>query len=141
MQLKQIFLFTLASLILPLQSGAYNDGEYKYISPKALHNRIQSGDSSIIILDICPVEQFANGHIPGAIETNAYPAQRPEEIARLEAALPKLVGEKDIVVICPGGGSGAKRTIEVYKSKGIDHERLMILENGMNKWPYVTESR
>jgi len=95
----------------------------------------------MIILDICPVEQFAKWHIPGAIGINAYPAQRPEEIARLEAALPKLVGDKDIIVICPGGDGGAKRTIDLYKSKGIDPKRLLILEYGMNEWPYETEPK
>jgi rhodanese-related sulfurtransferase len=37
----------------------------------------------MILLDICPVEQFAKGHIPGSIETNAYPVDTDEQRARL----------------------------------------------------------
>ncbi|WP_053062295.1 MULTISPECIES: rhodanese-like domain-containing protein [unclassified Desulfovibrio] len=141
MLIKEVLSFVLVSLILVTQVNASIGEEYKYISPETLQGRIKAGDSSMIILDICPVEQFAKGHIPGAIETNASPAQRPEETARLEAALPKLVGDKDIIIICPGGGGGAKRTVDLYKSKGIDSKRLLILENGMNKWPYETEPK
>lgn len=139
MLIKNVFSFALGVLILISQASTSIADEYKYISPEALQGRIKAGDSSMIILDICPVEQFTKGHIPGAIGINAYPAQSPEEIARLEAALPKLVGEKDIIVICPGGDGGAKRTIDIYKSKGIDPKRLLILEYGMNEWPYEIE--
>jgi rhodanese-related sulfurtransferase len=141
MSMKQVVSLVLVSLVFISQARASINEEYKFISPEVLYSRIKAGDSSIIILDICPVEQFAKGHIPGAIETNASPAQTPEEKARLEAAMPKLVGDKDIVVICPGGGGGAKRTVDLYKSKGIDAKRLLILENGMNKWPYEKEAK
>lgn len=141
MLMRKILYFTFVVLVVASQVSASVEEEYKYISPEALQTRIKASDTSMIILDICPAEQFAKGHIPGAIETNASPVQRPEETARLEAALPKLVGNKDIIVICPGGGGGAKRTVDLYKSRGIDPKRLLILENGMNKWPYETQHK
>jgi rhodanese-related sulfurtransferase len=139
--MNKFFYFAFMILVLVSQANASVGDVYTYISPEALQTRIKAGDASMIILDICPVEQFAKGHIPGAIETNASPVQRPEETARLEAALPKLVGDKDIIVICPGGGGGAKRTVDLFKSRGITSKRLLILENGMNKWPYETEPK
>lgn len=96
----------------------------------------------MIIINICPVEQFAKGHIKGSLETNAYPVKTKEEKARLAEYLPKIkASTDDVVIVCPRGGGGAKRTFDFYKSSGIEEKRLLILEKGMNKWPYETEKK
>jgi len=41
----------------------------------------------------------------------------------------------------PGGGGGAKRTVDCYKSKGVAEDRLLILEKGMDAWPYEKEAK
>jgi len=133
-----VVIATILGALVFTQAYAYVSEGYKFITPEELNSRIKAGDSSFIVLDVCPPEQFSKGHIPGAIETNASPVKTTEETARLEIAIPKLVGDKDIVVVCPGGSGGAKRTIDYYTSKGIDAKRLMVLEKGMNKWPYET---
>jgi rhodanese-related sulfurtransferase len=130
-----IFLLTAAG------SWAASADGYNYISPTDLQKRLQA-KSPMILLDICPVEQFAKGHIPGAIETNAYPVDTDEQRERLAKVLPQIQASKDdVIILCPRGGGGAKKTFDFYKSKGIDEKRLLILEKGMDAWPYETEKK
>jgi rhodanese-related sulfurtransferase len=120
--------------------AASSDG-YHYISAADLQKRLQA-KSPMILLDICPVEQFAKGHIPGAIETNAYPVDTDEQRERLAKVLPKIqASPDDVIILCPRGGGGAKKTFDFYKSKGIDPKRMLILEKGMDAWPYETEKK
>jgi rhodanese-related sulfurtransferase len=120
--------------------AASSDG-YNYISAADLQKRLQA-KSPMILLDICPVEQFAKGHIPGAIETNAYPVDTDEQRERLAKVLPKIqASPDDVIILCPRGGGGAKKTFDFYKSKGVDPKRLIILEKGMDAWPFETEKK
>ena len=114
---------------------------YKYITADELNTRLGAG-SPMILIDICPVDQFAKGHIKGAVETNAYPVKTEEEKARLAERLPMLKASADeIIILCPRGGGGAKNTYDFYKANGIDDNRLLILEKGMDKWPFATEAK
>lgn len=137
---KFIFVFTISLLAA---TGAWADflGGYNYISAPDLQKRLES-KSPMILVDICVVEQFAKGHIPGAIETNAYPVETDEQRQGLAKALPQIqASTDDVIILCPRGGGGAKKTFDYYKSQGIDEKRLLILEKGMDKWPYETEGK
>jgi rhodanese-related sulfurtransferase len=126
--------------VVGLGWAASPDG-YNYIAADALQKRITAG-SPMILIDICPVDQFAAGHIKGSIETNAYPVKTDAEKTRLTKYLPKIkAASEDVIIVCPGGGSGAKNTFDFYKANGIEEKRLLILEKGMNKWPYETEKK
>lgn len=139
---KTIAIFSILLLTGAVGPGwAHASGGYKYITAKDLNARIGAG-SPMIIVDICPAEQFAKGHVKGSIETNAYPVKTDAERARLAVLLPKIQSTSaDVVIVCPRGGGGAKRTVDYYKSKGVDENRLLILEKGMNGWPYETEKK
>jgi rhodanese-related sulfurtransferase len=129
-------------LLLVAGSGwaASSDG-YNYIAPDALQKRITEG-SPMILIDICSVDQFAAGHIKGSIETNAYPVKTDAEKARLAKYLPQIkTASEDVIIVCPRGGGGAKNTFDFYKSNGVEEKRLLILEKGMEKWPYETERK
>jgi rhodanese-related sulfurtransferase len=120
--------------------GAASSGGYYFISADDLQKRVKSGDSMILI-DICPVEQFSKGHIKGSIETNAYPVEQESERESLAKYLPKIKSSSDdVIIVCPAGG-GAKRTFDFYKSNGVEEKRLLILEKGMKAWPYETEKK
>lgn len=109
---------------------------YNYISPGELKQRLQSPDKPLV-LDIQVEDEFARHHLPGAVATYAYPAKSSAEQAKLVPALEKIKAAKgDVVVVCPGGGSGAKNTIDFLKSQGVPESRLRILEKGQNGWPY-----
>jgi rhodanese-related sulfurtransferase len=139
--LKKLFPALLIVLLTVASAGAFwFSGGYNYISAEEVQSRLENGPS-MILLDICAVEQFSKGHIPGSIETNAYPVQSDADRERLAKVLPKIQDSSDqVVIVCPGGGSGAKRTVDYYKAQGVDEERLLILEKGMNNWPYETVS-
>ncbi len=133
---------SLSIIILVCGSGGAASAEdYNFISAESLNNRINT-ESSMIIVDICPVEQFAKGHIKGSIETNAYPVKTKAEKARLAEHLPKIkASADDVVIVCPRGGGGAKRTFDFYRDNGVEKDRLLILEKGMGGWPYETEAK
>ena len=115
--------------------------DYHFISPEALRTRLQES-SPMIVIDICEAEQFAKGHIKGAIETNAYPVKTDAEKSRLAEHLTEIKSSgDDVIIVCPRGGGGAKRTYDFYKENGVVEQRLLILEKGQNGWPYETEKK
>ncbi|CCH47963.1 rhodanese-like domain-containing protein [Pseudodesulfovibrio piezophilus] len=136
--MKKLTLAALFLMLLPVLAWAH---DYNFISQEAMKAKLDKNEA-VNIVDICPIDQFAKGHLPGSVETNAYPVKTEEDRNKLQAILPDLSSSTDgIVIICPAGRGGAKRTYEYYKSQGIDESRLFILENGMNGWPYQTESK
>lgn len=108
---------------------------YQYYTAEETKAAIEN-QADMILLDIQVEEEWNAHHIAGAIPTYAYPVKTPEEEAKLAAILPQLEGDQPIIVICPGGGGGATRTIDYLTSQGVAPERFFILENGQSKWPY-----
>jgi rhodanese-related sulfurtransferase len=143
MYMKKVFAILLTAFIAVIfnAAGAVSSEGYNYITAKDLNDRLGAG-SPMIIIDICPVEQFAKGHIKGSIETNAFPVKTDAEKARLTELIPTIKASgDDVVIVCPRGGGGAKNTFDLYKAQGIDVNRMLILEQGMDKWPYETEKK
>jgi len=108
-----------------------------YITPAKLKKMLDA-KQEVIMVDIQPVADFAKQHLPGSIETNAFPAKSDEEKARLDKALPVINGSKaQVIVLCPRGKSGAKNSYDYLQSKGVVENRLQILEGGIADWPYT----
>lgn len=136
--MKKLSIAALLVLALPIIAMASN---FNYISQDDMRARLQANDDMHIV-DICPVPLFAEKHLPGSVETNAYPVKSDEERAKLTPLLGDLTADSnDIVIVCPGGKGGAQRTYEYFVENGIDEGRLLILEHGMKGWPYETESK
>lgn len=107
-----------------------------YITPANL-KKILDAKQEVIMVDIQPAADFAKQHLPGSIETNAFPAKSDEEKGRLDKALPAINGSKaPVIVLCPRGKSGAKNSYDYLQSKGVVENRLQILEGGIADWPY-----
>jgi rhodanese-related sulfurtransferase len=141
MKKKLIYVFVGIIFFAGVAWASSVGGGYNYITAEALEKRIKQGPP-IILIDICPVDRFAKGHIPGSIETNAYPSKTDEEKARLDKVMSKITASSDdVVIVCPSGAGGAKNTVDYYKSKGVAEKRLLILEKGMGGWPYEKESK
>ncbi|PLX40985.1 MAG: hypothetical protein C0609_11415 [Deltaproteobacteria bacterium] len=116
-------------------------GDYNYIEPADVSSRVEMGEEQVLV-DICEPAQFAEGHVPGSIETNAYPVKSAEERARLDKALAEIEkSEADVVVVCPRGKGGAKRAYDYLKERGVEESRLKILIGGMDGYPYRKESK
>lgn len=130
---KRGLLFLLLSLVLCRLAVA---GDYHFVKADDFKSWLQAG-KKVAIIDIQPAADFEKHHFRGSIETNAFPVKTDESRQRLEATLPQLTATTEaIVIICPRGGGGAKATYDYLKSKGIDEQRLVILEGGMQGWPY-----
>lgn len=137
MTAKHILLVALAALVgaalgnvAPARAG---DG-YRYMSGAELERRLKAHEP-VEVLDIQVEPEFAQHHIVGATPTHAYPVKSAEDKAKLDAALTDLRASADpVVIVCPRGAGGAKRTYDYLKAKGIAEERLFILEKGQGGW-------
>jgi rhodanese-related sulfurtransferase len=90
-----------------------------------------------LLIDIQVEPEFAAHHLPGAVPTLAYPAKTAAERAKLVPIVETIkASQGDVVIMCPGGGTGAKNTVDFLRSQGIPESRLKILEKGRNGWPF-----
>lgn len=71
--------------------------------PDEVKTMIENGDEKVIV-DIQPEEYYAQGHLPTAISTYAYPADTDELKAKLDTALEKIDEKEGPVIIVGLGG-------------------------------------
>jgi rhodanese-related sulfurtransferase len=111
-------------LLLALPLAAVFASDLAQIEPAALLERIEKKDATMIVLDVRTPEEYAAGHVPGAI--NIPHTHLPARIAEIAAA-----AEKDVVLYCVSGrraGSAAER----LQANGFT--RLLHLQGDMPKW-------
>ncbi len=94
------------------------------IDQAALNKRIADEDATLLILDARTPEEFAAGHVPGAI--NIPYTYLPASISSLPDA-----ANKDIVVYCETGVR-AERAASRLKENGFT--RLLHLDGDMKAW-------
>jgi len=94
------------------------------IGPKALNDRIAWADRSLVVLDVRTPEEFAAGHVPGAI--NIPHTELAARVAELEGSR-----DSDIVVYCRTGKRAAE-ALGVLEKSGF--KRLMHLEGDYTRW-------
>ena len=129
-------LFMLMGMAVALVSVSAWASNYNYISAADVKQKVEKQEN-VLLLDIQVKEEFDQHHISGALETYAYPVKSETDKGKLEAVLAQAkVSTEPIVIICPRGGGGAKRTYDYLKGQGVAEARLMILEGGQAKWPY-----
>lgn len=136
------FILLLAILFIPstLLGG---DSQYNYISAADLEARL-TADLPTNLVDIQVEEEFSKHHIKGATPTYAYPVKSDADRVKIDAIVEQLKTNTDpVVIVCPRGAGGAKRTYDHLLQQGIAAERLLILEKGQEGWACapLTESR
>jgi len=94
------------------------------IAPKALGARIAWADQSLVVLDVRTPEEFAAGHLPGAI--NIPHTELASRVAELEGSR-----DNDIVVYCRSGARAAT-ALGVLEKSGF--KRLFHLEGDYTRW-------
>lgn len=94
------------------------------IDQTSLLKRIEKNDSSMVILDVRTPEEFAKGHVPGAI--NIPYTHLPARISEVADA-----ADKDIVVYCTVG-IRAEKGAERLRENGFT--RLLHLDGDMKVW-------
>lgn len=94
------------------------------IEPEALNDRIAWADRSLVVLDVRTPAEFADGHIPGAI--NIPHDELAARIAELANAR-----DSDIVVYCRTGRRAAE-ALGVLEKQGF--ERIYHLAGDYSRW-------
>jgi rhodanese-related sulfurtransferase len=112
-------LFIAALFAAPLIAG-----EIAWIDQDTLLARLAEKDAGLVVLDVRTPEEFAAGHVPGALNV-AHD--------QVEARLPELADykSKDVVVYCRSGRR-SNLALEVLKANGF--ERLWHLEGDILAW-------
>ena len=127
-------IFTLLALVA--LAPAAIAAQYNYISPDELKERIHANED-LLIIDIQVEEEFKQHHIPGSLATHAYPVKSSSERDRLNPVLELQRNDsRPVVIVCPRGAGGAKRTYDYLAANGISEDRLWILEKGMSGWKF-----
>ena len=131
--MKKLGLLVVAVILLSTSAWS---SEYRYISAADLKEDISNKESKLIV-DIQVEDEFAAHHIEGAVATYAYPVKTDGEKGKLSMAVEKAKEVNDpVVIVCPRGAGGAKRTYDYLKEAGVAESRLFILEGGQAEWPY-----
>jgi rhodanese-related sulfurtransferase len=126
----------IAALLSMLVATAAAAAQYNYMAPEELKQRINSNDN-ILIVDIQVEEEFRQHHIPGSLATYAYPVKSSEQLTRLDPIFNLQQNDSTpVVIVCPRGAGGAKRTYDYLTANGILEDRLWILEKGMSGWKF-----
>lgn len=126
----------LAALLVCVSVMAALAGSYNYVGQEQFKEWLESG-KEMTIVDIQVPTEFSQHHFKSALETGAYPVKSTADKQKLDTVLPQLATTgKDVVVVCPRGGGGAKNTSDYLKEKGIAEKRIFILKEGMQGWPY-----
>jgi rhodanese-related sulfurtransferase len=94
------------------------------IDVRALLERIERRDADLLVLDVRTAEEYAVGHVPGAV--NIHYAQLPARISELPWA-----ASRDIVLYC-AVGVRAERAATRLREHG--YLRLLHLDGDMRGW-------
>jgi phage shock protein E len=94
------------------------------IKADALLERARKADDSFVIIDVRTPAEFAQGHVPGAI--NIPVDQVANRVGELASAK-----NKDVVLYCRSG-KRAGQAAEVLKSNGFN--KLLHMEGDMPTW-------
>jgi rhodanese-related sulfurtransferase/DNA-binding transcriptional ArsR family regulator len=96
-------------------------GTLEGVQGEDLLRRVKSGE--VTVLDVRPVEEYAAGHIPGALSV---------PVAELEAQLRHLPRDRDVVAYCRGPYCVmAAEAVELLRSRGFTAHRM---EQGVPDW-------
>ena len=137
---KSLFMGLLLILVAGLVIGCNDNGDedaYNYITTEELVQRLDNGDienGEMIMVSSQNEEEYETGYMEDAIQTYARPLETDEDYAKLDDALGTIeAGDMDVILVCPRGGSGATKPFDYFAEKGIDTDRLLILEGGQEQ--------
>lgn len=109
--------------LLVLATVACAEGERGVIQPAELEETLSAADAPLL-LDVRTPEEFASGHIEGALLM---------PVAELPDGLDQLGDYKSrgVVVYCESGGR-ANKALDVLQEAGF--KKLAILDGSMSRW-------
>jgi rhodanese-related sulfurtransferase len=119
--------------------NAYNspldDSGFQSVSPDTFREWYMEGN--VLVVDVQTYSGYAKMHFPGSIPTYAYPLITSSRKERAESLFPALRNsKKPVVLVCPGGVTGAPDNRIHLISRGIPEQKLYILEGGARGYPW-----
>ena len=100
------------------------------IMPEDLHERLEDGDAPQII-DIRSSSQYAEGHLPGALNIPMH---------KLPSRIKEVEWENDVVVACPIGQSSVQAARLINSFEEIeDSGDVRSMAGGYDAWEYELE--
>jgi phage shock protein E len=112
----------LAPLLAAFVATAAVAAEVATVTPDALLERQRKGDAALLVLDVRTPEEYASGHVPGAV--NIPYDQLPARIAEVPR-------DRDVVLYCRSGRRAALAA-EVLAGQG--YGGLGHLEGDIQEW-------
>ena len=116
----RMLLAAVAALFLVPASAA----DATRIGPEALLEKMTSGTDQLVVLDVRTAREFAEGHVPGAVNIS-----HDELESRLGELQPELGSE--VVVYCRSGRR-AEMALDILEKAGF--KRLYHLEGDFQAW-------
>lgn len=113
----------LAAAAITFAAVSHADDTAK-IDQSSLLKRIEKQDASMVILDVRTPEEFAAGHVPGAI--NIPYTHLPSRISEVADA-----GDKDIVLYC---ATGIRAEMGAQRLRENGFTKLLHLDGDMTAW-------
>lgn len=102
------------------------------ITPEAVSERLENGDSDFVLLDIRPRDGFEEWHIPGSEHIDVYDELKTDPESAT-ASLEELPRDSEIVTVCAAGKVSQTAT-EILVELGYDAKTLV---DGMAGWSRV----
>ncbi|MFB6296800.1 MAG: rhodanese-like domain-containing protein [Halobacteriales archaeon] len=99
------------------------------VTPEEVKEKLDDEDAQVV--DIRGPEQFAEGHVPGAI--NIPMADLPNRVDEVEWS-------DDVTVVCPIGQSSVQAAKLIGSYEGADADAVKSMEGGYREWDYELES-
>lgn len=98
-----------------------NRDDLEPLDAVALHRRMKDGD--VVVLDVRPEDEYAAGHVPGAVSI---------PLEELEERLEELPAKKEIVAYCRG--PYCFLTMEAVELLRARHLSVRRMEDGLPEW-------
>ena len=110
-----------------------SDVQMQYITPADALAVLENEE--YVFFDVRKTEDYAAGHIPGALGYNMDAAKDGNFQAGVTTMTPALRGlDKNIVLICYSGKRYAQASTNVLSALGYDMSKVYTLEGGFTAW-------
>ena len=107
----------------------------QYVSPETFREWYTSGKA--LVVDVQTYGGYMQMHFPGSLTTYAYPVRTLDQKKRVESVIPAIKKSgKPVVLVCPGGITGAPNARLHLLAKGIPNKRLYVLAGGTWGFPW-----
>lgn len=104
--------------------------------------KVDLGNEDVVVVDVRKADDFAAGHIKGAVSADMDAAKEGDAAAgeaAMKAALKEATGDekgagKELVLVCYSGKSYAQAGTNALNAIGADMTKVKTLEGGMQAW-------